>query len=138
MTFVRLQPLAGIVIGWLGVSHAALASDPAVEARIQRLEAGLQPPVLVNGETPALTPLARRMAELKVPGVSTGRRGRLRARRFRPRDVRGLETAPRGDISFNRMDDTRSRAVLEEAAAIAKRVKDQMAYSGSEDTARHR
>src|SRR6185436_15948098 len=37
--------------------------------RIRQVQ-GLVPPVLVNGEPPKLQPLAARMAELKVPGVS--------------------------------------------------------------------
>ncbi len=48
----------------------AVASEPGVEARIQRLEAGLQPPVRVKGESATLTLSPKRMAELHVPGIS--------------------------------------------------------------------
>jgi len=49
---------------------AASAGAPSTtEDRIRQVQ-GLVPPVLVNGEPPKLQPLAARMAELKVPGVS--------------------------------------------------------------------
>ncbi|HUQ08756.1 MAG TPA: serine hydrolase [Steroidobacteraceae bacterium] len=48
----------------------ALAATPAEnEERIRRVQQIL-PPVLVKGEAPTTTPLADRMAELHVPGVS--------------------------------------------------------------------
>ena len=47
-----------------------LAAAPAdIDERIRRVQQ-LVPPVLVAGESPKLTPLADRMVELKVPGVS--------------------------------------------------------------------
>jgi CubicO group peptidase (beta-lactamase class C family) len=47
-----------------------LAAAPAdTEQRIRQIQ-DLLPPVLVVGETPKTTPLADRMSELKVPGVS--------------------------------------------------------------------
>jgi CubicO group peptidase (beta-lactamase class C family) len=41
------------------------------------------------------------------------------------------------NVSFSRMDDTRARPVLDEAAAIAKRFKDQTPFPGSDAAARH-
>src|SRR6185369_14670326 len=70
MTSARCQRAGTVLIGVFGVVGAASASDPSVEARIHRMESGLQPPVLVKGESGILTPLAKRMAELKVPGMS--------------------------------------------------------------------
>src|SRR6185369_4030562 len=92
MSFERRLRFTGVLTGTLGIVHAALASDPSIEARIQRLEAGLQPPVIVRGETPALTPLARRMEELHVPGVSIAviRQGQIEwARGFGVKEVGG-------------------------------------------------
>jgi CubicO group peptidase (beta-lactamase class C family) len=42
----------------------------ATEERIRRVEAGIVPQVLVHGEAPVMPPLAARMRELHVPGVS--------------------------------------------------------------------
>lgn len=53
-----------------GVRGAALAADPAATADHIAQVQSLVPPVLVNGETPKLSPLAVRMARLEVPGVS--------------------------------------------------------------------
>lgn len=92
MTFERRLQFAGVFASLLGIGPAALASDPSVESRIQQLEAGLQPPVIVRGETPALTPLAKRMAELNVPGVSIAviRQGQIEwARGFGVKEVGG-------------------------------------------------
>ena len=97
MTFARRGLFAGVLAGSLGIGQAALASDPAVEARIQRLEAGLQPPVIVRGETPALTPLAQRMAELHVPGMSVAviRQGEVEwARGFGVQEIGGAPATP--------------------------------------------
>lgn len=57
---------------WAGLmANTAGAATPAETAqRIQRVEQGLLPQVLIKGETPPLKSLAARMAELKVPGVS--------------------------------------------------------------------
>lgn len=49
---------------------AGAATPPDTAQRIRQFDQGLVPQVLVKGETPALAPLAGRMAELKVPGVS--------------------------------------------------------------------
>jgi CubicO group peptidase (beta-lactamase class C family) len=58
-----------VLAAWL-TTPAPSAAQSDTEARIQRIQQGLAPPVLVQGETPAMQPLAARMAELKVPGVS--------------------------------------------------------------------
>src|SRR6185436_18771507 len=109
MSFARRQRFAGILAGLLdkrlacifagalGLSQVALASDPAVEAHIERLEAGLQPPVIVRGETPALTSLAKRMEELKVPGMSVAviRQGQVEwARGFGVQEIGGAPVTP--------------------------------------------
>lgn len=53
------------------VAATAGAATPAGTAqRIQRVEQGLLPQVLIKGESPPLKSLATRMAELRVPGVS--------------------------------------------------------------------
>jgi CubicO group peptidase (beta-lactamase class C family) len=57
-----------IALPGLGTSFAARGSE--TDARIQHLQSGLQPAVRMRGESPSLTPLADRMAELKVPGLS--------------------------------------------------------------------
>jgi CubicO group peptidase (beta-lactamase class C family) len=56
----------------------AFAAD-ATEVRIARVIREMPPPVLVRGESPAVTSLAARMAELRVPGVSIAvfREGRI-------------------------------------------------------------
>jgi CubicO group peptidase (beta-lactamase class C family) len=97
MTFERRQRFATLLLGLLGIAQATVASEPAAEARIQRLEAGLQPPVLVKGESPTLTPLARRMAELKVPGMSIAviHEGKIEwARGFGVRSTGGAPVTP--------------------------------------------
>src|SRR6185295_15081344 len=59
-----------LAIGLTLFFAAASAGAPSTtEDRIRQVQ-GLVPPVLVNGEPPKLQPLAARMAELKVPGVS--------------------------------------------------------------------
>ncbi len=95
MELAGLQRLAGVLIGLLCLP--ALASEPEIEARIQHLQDGLQPPVLVDGETPALTPLARRMAELNVPGMSMAviRQGKVEwARGFGVKKIGGAPVTP--------------------------------------------
>jgi CubicO group peptidase (beta-lactamase class C family) len=53
------------------LTGSALAAGPTATAeRIRRVQEGMVPPVLVQGESPVLQTLAARMAELKVPGVS--------------------------------------------------------------------
>src|SRR5688500_14178102 len=52
-------------------AHAAVLANPdALDERIQRIENGLLPTVLVKGETPQSTRLADAMAAAQVPGVS--------------------------------------------------------------------
>src|SRR5262245_32382530 len=62
----------GFVSAALGMMLCAAASagePPDTEERIKRVQ-DLVPPVLVKGETPVTKPLARRMDELNVPGIS--------------------------------------------------------------------
>src|SRR3954462_10438485 len=56
----------------------AFAAD-ATEVRIARVIREMPPPVLLRGESPAVTSLAARMAQLRVPGVSIAvfREGRI-------------------------------------------------------------
>ncbi|MBP2307125.1 serine hydrolase [Azospirillum melinis] len=53
-----------------GPVESASPADPALEDRIQRIVAGLPPPVIVAGEPADRLGLAARMAALHVPGVS--------------------------------------------------------------------
>src|SRR5687768_14694257 len=54
-----------------GTAFAGTAfAGTATEERIRRVEAGIVPQVLVHGEAPVMPPLAARMRELHVPGVS--------------------------------------------------------------------
>jgi CubicO group peptidase (beta-lactamase class C family) len=48
----------------------APGNDPAVEAKIQRIQDGLLPPVMVEGEASQPTKLADRMSQMRVPGIS--------------------------------------------------------------------
>jgi len=48
----------------------ASGNDQAVEAKIQRIQNGLLPPVMIEGETSQTTKLAERMTQIRVPGVS--------------------------------------------------------------------
>ncbi len=58
-----------VLAAWLA-TPAFSAAQSDTEERIRRIQQGLAPPVLVQGETPAMKPLAARMTELKVPGLS--------------------------------------------------------------------
>jgi CubicO group peptidase (beta-lactamase class C family) len=58
-----------MVCAALLVGQALAASPVPADERIRRMQQILQP-VLVKGEAPKTTPLADRMAELKVPAVS--------------------------------------------------------------------
>jgi CubicO group peptidase (beta-lactamase class C family) len=51
-------------------SSPAQASDPALAARIARIESGLLPAVVIKGQPPQSMTIADRMAHHKVPGVS--------------------------------------------------------------------
>lgn len=59
-----------MVCAALLAATAAAATPPETQQRIQRVEQGLLPQVLIKGETPPLKSLTARMSELKVPGVS--------------------------------------------------------------------
>lgn len=48
----------------------APGNDPAVEAKIQRIQNGLLPPVMIEGEASQTTKLVERMTQIRVPGVS--------------------------------------------------------------------
>jgi len=48
----------------------APGNDPAVEAKIQRIQNGLLTPVMIEGETSQTTKLVERMTQIRVPGVS--------------------------------------------------------------------
>jgi len=52
------------------VPYALAAQTPEIEQRIQRIQGGLLPAVVVKGEPAHTTRLADRMAALHVPGVS--------------------------------------------------------------------
>ncbi len=52
------------------LSPPAQASDPALAARISRIESGLLPAVVIKGQLPKPMTIADRMAFHKVPGVS--------------------------------------------------------------------
>jgi CubicO group peptidase (beta-lactamase class C family) len=58
-----------MVCAALFAARALAATPSGTEERIRQVQQ-LVPPTLVSGEAPKLTPLADRMAELKVPGVS--------------------------------------------------------------------
>ncbi len=58
------------LLPWISPVVSASPTDPALEARIQRIVAGLPPPVIVVGESVDRPSLAARMAALHVPGVS--------------------------------------------------------------------
>ena len=51
-------------------SSTAEARDPALAARIARIESGLLPAVVIKGQPPQSMTIADRMAHHKVPGVS--------------------------------------------------------------------
>ncbi len=51
-------------------SQSSPAQDPALAARISRIESGLLPAVVIKGQPPQPMTIADRMAHHKVPGVS--------------------------------------------------------------------
>ncbi len=59
---------SSIAIFFLTNSNLSLAKDESVDPRIQRVENGLLPPLLLNGAKPMSLPA--RMRHYKVPGVS--------------------------------------------------------------------
>ena len=65
----RFLPL--LLVSLAGVAGVALVAQPhQVGQRIQRIENGLVPPVIVTGRAVPMRKLDDRMRELKVPGVS--------------------------------------------------------------------
>ena len=87
----------GVVVGLFGLGNALAAADPAVETVIQHLQDGLQPRVRIQGEKPVLAPLAKRMQELHVPGVSIAviRHGSIEwARGFGVKEIGGAPVTP--------------------------------------------
>jgi len=58
------------VFGPAQQSSNAPAPDPALAARISRIESGLLPAVIIKGQPPKPMTVADRMAHYKVPGVS--------------------------------------------------------------------
>ncbi|MGC1417912.1 MAG: serine hydrolase domain-containing protein, partial [Candidatus Acidiferrum sp.] len=50
--------------------QSSTAQDPALAARIARIENGLLPAVIIKGQPPAPMTIAARMEHYKVPGVS--------------------------------------------------------------------
>ncbi len=60
------------VAALLTIAAQPLFADPrdeGVEEQIERVETGLMPPVLMDGETPKTVSLLARMAELRIPAV---------------------------------------------------------------------
>jgi len=64
------RPLPALTACSLILGTLAAQTPSAVEQRIQRIQDGLLPTVIVKGEPPSATKLADRMAALHVPGVS--------------------------------------------------------------------
>jgi CubicO group peptidase (beta-lactamase class C family) len=58
----------GICVALVGSS--AVVAAPSVTQRIEHIQQGLLPPLLISGQAPRTTDLASRMKELRVPGVS--------------------------------------------------------------------
>jgi CubicO group peptidase (beta-lactamase class C family) len=63
-TVIALSVLSCLPLG------TAVAADPTVEQRIEHIQSGLLPPVLVKGEPVGAPSLSARMEALHVPGVS--------------------------------------------------------------------
>jgi CubicO group peptidase (beta-lactamase class C family) len=78
--FVCLSAIAGaLLLSATPATSQESKSDPALEARIQRVVTGLVAPVIVQGLPIPKTTLAARMAALNVPGISIAviRNGRI-------------------------------------------------------------
>ena len=58
------------VVAVLAAQPSAQPGPAAVEVRVARVESGLLPPIVIAGRPQPAKKLARRMAELKVPGLS--------------------------------------------------------------------
>lgn len=65
---LREHPLA--TIASLSAPQSSDAGDPALAARISRIEQGLLPAVVIKGQPPAPMTISARMEHYKVPGVS--------------------------------------------------------------------
>ena len=72
MTFSRPSAVFGAIasIASLGLLAAQITGSSDLEKRIHRIEDGLLPPVLIEGQPVQGAKLADRMAALHVPGVS--------------------------------------------------------------------
>lgn len=62
--------IAALLLPAMAAAQPSPPLDPAIEARIQRIEAALLPPVVIVGQPERPPTLAERMAALHVPGVS--------------------------------------------------------------------
>ncbi len=60
----------GLALLPVAFAMPAVSADATTEQRIQQIENGLTPPVVVVGESPTPVKLTERMAALKVPGLS--------------------------------------------------------------------
>ena len=69
-TLTLIRRLTGASICTIVLCSLAAQTPSAIEQRIQRIQDGIPPAVIVKGEPVATTKLADRMAALHVPGVS--------------------------------------------------------------------
>jgi CubicO group peptidase (beta-lactamase class C family) len=97
--FIAVAVFLTAVIAILAVGPTAVQNkeSPADEQFIQRIQNGLMPAVVVEGETPSITKLADSMAALHVPGVSVAviRAGKIEwARGFGVTKVGGPPVTP--------------------------------------------
>jgi CubicO group peptidase (beta-lactamase class C family) len=60
----------GVILLAVFISPAISTARPGIEQRIERIQIGLLPPVLVRGQSTPSTSLTARMEALHVPGVS--------------------------------------------------------------------
>ena len=76
LVFAALSALAAISLptnspsAIVSASAPQISQDPALAARIARIENGLLPAVVIKGQPPAPMTISGRMAHYKVPGVS--------------------------------------------------------------------
>jgi CubicO group peptidase (beta-lactamase class C family) len=69
-TSTLFRRLRGATFCTIILGALAAQTPPAIERRIQRIQDGIPPPVIVKGDPVSTTKLADRMAALHVPGVS--------------------------------------------------------------------
>jgi CubicO group peptidase (beta-lactamase class C family) len=69
-TSALTRRLRGATIWAILFGTLAAQTPSSIEQRIQRIETGILPPVLIKGDSGSLTKLTDRMAALRVPGVS--------------------------------------------------------------------